>query len=206
MDNTAHITDEVLLAIERIVNILAPNFKFGCYELDDIKQQGRIFALEGLRRYDAKRPLPNFLYSHVRNRLINFRRDKSKHRNEPPCLLCHDRLADETDHPDGKFCSVYRTWQKQNHVKNQIFQPVSIDNVAEESFINKRTTPDNIVNITEKKEIFDIIDRHLPVELRSTYLKMKSGVSVPKAKRTEVEQTIIRILKWQNAADFQQKT
>ena len=40
-----------------------------------MKQQAAIFALEGLEKYDNKRPLENFLWTHVRNRLFNYKRE-----------------------------------------------------------------------------------------------------------------------------------
>ena len=42
--------EEVLSIIESVVNVLAFNFKFGYFDLDDMKQQGRMYALEALPR------------------------------------------------------------------------------------------------------------------------------------------------------------
>ena len=53
--------EDVLKIIERIVNRLSSKFKFGYYDIDDIKQEARIEALNGLAHYDEKRPLENFL-------------------------------------------------------------------------------------------------------------------------------------------------
>ena len=52
-----------------------------------MKQQAAIFALEGLEKYDNKRPLENFLWTHVRNRLFNYKRDNYQ-RPDKPCLSC----------------------------------------------------------------------------------------------------------------------
>ena len=53
--------DEVVQTINLIANRLAGKFKFGYHELEDMKQQARLFAWEGLENYDGVRPLENFL-------------------------------------------------------------------------------------------------------------------------------------------------
>src|SRR5690348_1481836 len=100
---------EVLEAIEKAVNALASSFTFGIYDIDDIKQQGRLYALQALatEKYDPSRPLPNFLYAHIRNRLINLKRDKL-HRNDPPCKEC---ASGEPCQPDG-HCKKFLEWRK----------------------------------------------------------------------------------------------
>ena len=60
---------------EKISKKLGYKFKFGYHSHEDMKQQAAIFALEGLKNYDYKRPLENFLWTHVRNRLFNFKRN-----------------------------------------------------------------------------------------------------------------------------------
>src|SRR3954453_8942961 len=88
---------DFLAAIEKVVGILASSFAFGYFEVEDIKQQARLFAIEAMKRYDPSRPLDNFLYAHIKNRLINFRRDKFR-RNDPPCLSCHMSIQGQTEH------------------------------------------------------------------------------------------------------------
>ena len=61
---------ELLDTIDIISTKLSYKFKFGYHELEDMKQQISIFALEGLQNYDYQRPLENFLWTHVRNRYI----------------------------------------------------------------------------------------------------------------------------------------
>ena len=48
--------NELLETIEVISKKLAYKFKFGYHELEDMKQQISIFAIEGLKNYDHKRP------------------------------------------------------------------------------------------------------------------------------------------------------
>ena len=76
--------NEFLKIVDIISKKLAYKFKFGYHEYDDMKQQISIFALEGLKNYDHKRPLENFLWTHVRNRLFNYKRDNYQ-RPDKPC-------------------------------------------------------------------------------------------------------------------------
>jgi len=39
-------SDEVLETIEKVVNNVASKYKFGYFDLDDIKQEGRVFAMK----------------------------------------------------------------------------------------------------------------------------------------------------------------
>ena len=91
MNNKKHknkITEQELLdTIDIITKKLAYKFKFGYHQIEDMKQQISIFALEGLENYDNKRPLENFLWTHVRNRLFNFKRDNYQ-RPDKPCKTC----------------------------------------------------------------------------------------------------------------------
>lgn len=186
--------EDVLAAIERVVSRLAPNFRFGYFTVEDIKQQGRLYALQGLSSgYDPSRPLESFIFSHVRNRLINYKRDNYK-RTDCPCRLCYGMMSGQSKHPDGKYCDKFLVWQKRNIKKQNILSPLDISNISDEC--EKRTrTESTIVQDAEIKEIVEIIDRELPVEYRAQYLQMKEGLSVPKAKRTEIEEKVNEILK-----------
>ena len=79
--------NELLNVIDIITKKLAYKFKFGYHDIEDMKQQISIFAIEGLKNYDHKRPLENFLWTHVRNRLFNYKRDNYQ-RPDKPCYSC----------------------------------------------------------------------------------------------------------------------
>lgn len=65
----------MLEIITTVAAKLAPKYTFGYYGVDDICQEGIIMGYEALPRYDNKRPLPNFIYVHINNRLKTFKRD-----------------------------------------------------------------------------------------------------------------------------------
>ena len=66
---------EVIDIITRVAKKLAPKFVFASYEAEDIEQEAFLMGVEGLERYDSNKPLENFMYAHINNRLKNFKRD-----------------------------------------------------------------------------------------------------------------------------------
>jgi DNA-directed RNA polymerase specialized sigma24 family protein len=185
--------DQVVQAINKVVAILAPSFVFGCYGLDDIKQEGRVFGLQAMAKYDPSRPLENFLYSHIRNRLINLRRDKY-HRNDPPCKLCQEAVANRTAHPDGRYCAKFLAWRKRNAAKANLMRPLDLEHVSDETEKNARRESD-VVEGAEVREALKLIDEGLPVELRATYLQMRAGQAVSKARKEQVVHAIRSLLR-----------
>lgn len=184
---------EVLKEIESIVRLLAPSFKFGCYTLEDIKQEARLYGLECLPRYDPSRKLAGFLYSHIRNRLNNLRRNEY-YCGECPCKLCKGRNDGCTKHDDKAYCEEYRTWIRKNARKQGVVVPNDIGCVDDEKesamwFIEDLTNNAFLAQILEK------IDRELPIAMRSTYLKMQDNVKgVPKNLREQVINKIKEII------------
>ena len=81
--------EELLSTIDIISKKLAYKFRFGYHEIEDMKQQISIFALEGMANYDHNRPLENFLWTHVRNRLFNTKETITKdQKNHALLVLC----------------------------------------------------------------------------------------------------------------------
>jgi DNA-directed RNA polymerase specialized sigma24 family protein len=184
---------EFLRATEKVTRMLCNSFKFGYYDINDIKQQAAVFAIEGMHAYDPSRPLDNFLYTHIRNRLINFRRDKYR-RNDPPCLDCHNSLPGETLHADKHYCERYQNWLDRNAAKQNILNPLDLQNISDDREPNTRSES-TVLDQLETDEILQMIDLKLDVELRSVYLQMRAGENVPKSKREAVERAIVEIVK-----------
>lgn len=166
---------EFLRAVDDASNLLAKSFAFGYYDEDDMRQQAYLFALEASwDKYDPKRPLANFLYSHIKNRFINFKRDKF-HRNDPPCTLC----STGTGHEGGALCKKYMSWRDRNASKRNLMRPDEFEEYAVPAPLKANSEYDMI----DIHEVDEMIDIHLPVELRSIYLRLKSGDAVSKSKR-----------------------
>jgi len=176
--------EQVMTAMNKAVALLAQTFSFGYFDSDDIRQEAYIFGLEALSRYDPSRPLENFLYSHIKNRLINFKRDKY-HRTDPPCKIC----AEHGKHPDGSVCTKYIAWKKRNSSKQNLMRPLDIQNLSDENEKSVRQSH-NIIDEATLTEARNLIDEHLSVELRSVYLRIRAGESVPKAKRVKLENAL----------------
>jgi DNA-directed RNA polymerase specialized sigma24 family protein len=179
---------QVIAIMEKVVSVLAPSFRFGHYDVDDIKQEGIYFAIQAMERYDESRPLENFLYSHVKNRLINLKRDKYR-RNDSPCPNCHNAIDGHTEHPDGQYCEKYISWRTRNMCKQSLMNPLDITSINYE-----RDTNHSAVYDVEVRELIELVDEFLPPDLRASLLQMRAGQSVPKSRRLEVERAVKQIL------------
>jgi hypothetical protein len=71
--------------------------------------------------------------------------------------------------------------------------PLDISNIDDENEKNTRRDSDIINNITIKEAIRKI-DIAIPIELRSSWLQLRHGVSVPKVRREKVISIINKIL------------
>ena len=177
--------DEFLKIVDIIAKKLAYKFKFGYHDFDDMKQQISIFALEGLKNYDHKRPLENFLWTHVRNRLFNYKRDNYQ-RSDKPCLSCplYDPHCKKSinqceQYPNKEDCSLYKSWTDRNSTKKNLMHLNTIDEIKD--YGNTFISDENLlVNSIETNELWKLIESHLTGEYRTLYLKIKSGNKVSK--------------------------
>lgn len=190
--------DEFLEVLNNISKRLAYKFHFGYHSIEDMKQQAAIFALEGLEKYDSSRPLENFLWTHVRNRLFNFKRDNYQ-RPDKPCLSCrfYDKHCVKSTNECTEFankndCEEYNAWFNRNNSKKNIMKPVAIEEVGDNSLTSVNL--DSVIDAVEKKQIFDILDKNIPAPFRETYLKLKHGDKVYKSDLQKILPVIKQIL------------
>jgi len=66
---------EVVDTILKIAKKIAHKYTFASYEVEDIEQEAFLIGVSGLNKYDQERPLENFMYVHINNRLKTFKRD-----------------------------------------------------------------------------------------------------------------------------------
>ena len=168
--------EQVLQTIQKVVQRVAHKYKFAYYDYDDICQEGFLIAMEGLDRYDGRRPLENFLAVHVSNRLKNFKRDN----------FCRQ----ETISPSGNYRS---SWENRNNSKRFLMEPLDISNIRDEHE-SKMSMGDDFVIDIENKEIVNIINRHMDISMRSDYLRMLDGVYVPKPRRIQIIEVVHQII------------
>jgi DNA-directed RNA polymerase specialized sigma24 family protein len=174
--------DEFLKVVDIISKKLAYKFKFGYHDYEDMKQQISIFALEGLKSYDHKRPLENFLWTHVRNRLFNYKRDNYQ-RPDKPCLSCplhKPNLPSQCEkYANKNDCELYYSWSQRNSTKKNLMHLTTIDEVKD--YGNAFSSDENsLINSISTNEILSLVEKHLIGDERVTYLKVKSGSKVSK--------------------------
>jgi DNA-directed RNA polymerase specialized sigma24 family protein len=177
---------EFLNIVDIIAKKLAYKFKFGYHDFDDMKQQISIFALEGLKNYDSKRPLENFLWTHVRNRLFNYKRDNYQ-RPDKPCLSCplydpHCKKSTSAceEYSNKDDCSLYSSWINRNNTKKNLMHLTTIDEVKDygNAFSSDESS---LFNNIATNEILKLCETYLTGEDRIIYLRVKGGAKVSKS-------------------------
>jgi len=199
--------EEVLHIIERAVSYLAPSFKFGYFDIDDMKQEGTIFCIEALPSFnfkksnqdDVKDALLTFLKTHVRWRFLNMRR-KSLTRLEPPlcdCELCKEDSANRLD------CKKYSNWVQRNMAKRSLMEPFDVDEIHTRDV----SFEDNFNEKVLSTDIINILNQHIPASIRTDYRMFIDGVKIPKNKRDNLIQHMKEILsehyEWRGDEDGQ---
>lgn len=174
--------EEFLIVLDNISKRLGHKFKFGYHSYEDMKQQAAIFALEGLEKYDNKRPLENFLWTHVRNRLFNYKRDNYQ-RPDKPCFTCpfYDAQCKKSTNQCVEFsnkndCELYNSWELRNNNKKNIMKPVGIEDVKDYGSYNK--SKGDVLDLVLNQEIIDLLDEKIPQAYRETYLRLKYGEKI----------------------------
>lgn len=191
---------EFLTVLDNISKRLGHKFKFGYHDFDDMKQQAAIFAIEGLEKYDNSRPLENFLWTHVRNRLFNYKRNNYQ-RPDKPCLTCpfYDKLLKNSTSGCSQFsnkddCELYSGWLARNNTKKNIMVPQHIDNTSEA--VRNNHLSNNPLLIQENKEIITFLDSKIvKPEYREIYLKLKNGTKINKPSLDKLKDHISELMK-----------
>ena len=154
---------ELVSIINKVVEQVAPSFKFGYYDLNDIKQEARLYALESLSGYDKCRGgLEGFLYRCIKFKLLNLHRKHLRRSDAPDC-----------DKDDKR----YKNWEKRNKVKKSLSSPVDITNVL----LNGKC--EDVSESIAKSELINMIEDNLEISLRSDFLRLLDGATVPKQRR-----------------------
>jgi len=185
--------EQFLQVLENISKRLVYKFKFGYHDIEDMKQQAAIFALEGLEKYDHTRPLENFLWTHVRNRLFNYKRNNYQ-RPDKPCLTCplYDpnlkvSLSGCSKYVDKNECELYRSWYNRNTNKKNIMKPSHIDYDI--------PNPSSVLDIISDNEIIKFLDKHIYPGYREVYLRLKHGEKITKQKLSKLQNHIAFLMK-----------
>lgn len=187
--------EDFLRVLDNISKRLGHKFRFGYHDFDDMKQQAAIFAIEGLEKYDNSRPLENFLWTHVRNRLFNYKRNNYQ-RPDKPCLTCpffdkHFRcsLNQCEKFTDKSECELYVAWSDRNESKKNIMQPHQIEDESSLGSYNR-----NFVDSISDKELIIFLDQNIESEYREDYLRLKHGEKVTKNKLQKLQNHVLQLI------------
>jgi hypothetical protein len=187
--------EAIMGVVQRVARCVSHSFIYGYHSREDVEQDAVVFALEVLETdvYDVSRPLENFLHIHVRNQLSNELR-KHYMRLEPPCTCC------DSYNPPPFPCKKWLDWKARNESKQNLMRPLDMSNVSDEHESRMRTAS-SVVDDAVSNEVLNKIDRALPVELRSDYLRMRDHVVIPKARRQRVREAVLAILQEEGQPD-----
>jgi hypothetical protein len=180
---------EIARIVLEVSRNISPAFKFGYHTRGDMAQTAAVFALEILEHedvYDVSRPLAGFLYIHIRNRLSNYRRNNYI-RTERPCQCCDPYI------PPINPCDKWVAWNNRNIKKQNLMRPLNVYGIADEHERNMREVC-TVEEDASVNELMTLIDERLDVDLRDDYLKLKNGVSIPKARKQKVRDAIMEII------------
>jgi DNA-directed RNA polymerase specialized sigma24 family protein len=156
--------DYVVNVITKISKRLAPKYIFAGYDVDDIEQEAFMIGVLGLEKYDPSRPLENFIYTHINNRLKTFKRDNYYRMDYgSPAQKIQDR-------------------------KKSLLEPVPLDTIYSACY-SSNTLDEAYIN-----EILELIDRKLPSHLRRDYLKLQSNSPLPKNRKAHIIEIIENII------------
>lgn len=155
--------------LSNLVKAVSSKFSFFGYPREDIEQECWIEVMKGLDKYDENRPLNKFMYTHLKNRMLNIKR-RCFHRTPPPCNLCHSAFLEKTTPPHaGLFCKEYLKWKCDYETKINIYSPQNWDEPPDALYCN---------NDTEVNDLYNLIDKQLPPIYRTDYLRMISGIKI----------------------------
>tara|TARA_R100000988_G_scaffold66468_1_gene33863 strand:+ start:1458 stop:1946 length:489 start_codon:yes stop_codon:yes gene_type:complete len=153
-----------------------------------MKQQAALFAWEGIEEsWDDNRPLENFLWIHVRNRLYNFKRNNYG-RPEKPCDSCPLYVNHECTKFDNMMdCHLYKGWTDRNTAKRNLMSSYST--------VYEKEQNTNALDDLFTREVIGIIDQELHVQFREDWIRFINNLRLPKARRDRMLEEVVIILK-----------
>lgn len=181
------ITEENFLQVVNIIsNGMKESYSFGYYDPADIAQECYVFAIDALPKYDTnKGSLYTFLSVHIKRRLLNLRRNKLA-RPQLPCLDCQ---ACETEE-ERLRCQKYLKYKKRNDRKRSLMESAELNDF---DISNTSTIPPSY-SFLLNTELMCLIDKNLPISLRSDYRRFLEGAKLSKKKRTHLINIIKEII------------
>lgn len=172
--------EEFLAAFDSVIVKLVKKFTFNIYDVDDIRQEAFLIASEGVFNFNPAYnvPLESFLYTHLYNRLINFKRDNYL-RRENNCQECRNI---------SKVCARCEQRERLNMTKKSILEPANIESLAHPTFINEYEK-----KVDQETIISEILRRLTPLQVQDFY-KIRDGVRINNNKKKRIIEIIQEIM------------
>lgn len=143
---------------QKVIERICYKYTFGPYDVDDIRQEALIFALEAMDEWDGSRPLENFLAVVLPNRLKNLKRDE-----------------------------YFRPGPNKFSDKKKALMETS-------TYYDNETYDEQFAETMGSKHAVDLVLDKLPISIRSDFLRLANGVSVPKVRKEKVYEAVREIL------------
>lgn len=195
-----HTEQSVLDDINGVLNGLVRDFRFGYYDEDDLRQEGFIFAHEALPRFDPTKDcaLRSFLWTHIRNRFVNLRRNKL-HRNSVPCLNCQNQCADISNNTCSNFddiseCPKWSGWNSRNQAKRNLMESYDASNTSTNTIGMQPSNDMDICTSLSRTELLQYVSEQIPLALRADYCRVLEGARLTKARRDIVVAAVKTII------------
>lgn len=181
---------EILDVLDNVANRLADRFRFSYHTRDDLYQEAVILGIEALPKYKPGRPLENFLFIHVKNRLCTFKRDRYvRPASDKPCyhkcpFNCYVKKDDYCGHYEGAGlskmdCDIYAAWVNRNTAKQNIKDALHYSQVKPDNEPNMSYEVD-FINAVDGREILEKVEKKLPVEFMKDFQCLVAGIEIPK--------------------------
>ena len=195
-----NVTEEQLIQIvKKVTKNLVHKIQFSYFTPEDLQQEAFIEGLKGLKSWDGKRPLENFLAVHIKNRLLNLKR-RNFSRHEPPCQKCPFScpkskvfISECELFTDKNDCEKWAGWIERNKVKENIAKPSNIHILSDEEE-GAIQCNDDLDNYVDGAILRERIEDELPIEFRADFLRLLSGATVQKHKLAKLKDKIREIL------------
>lgn len=104
---------------------------------------------------------------------------------ERPCKCCV--TFGDPENP----CKRYVEWRKRNKTKQALMRPVDVSILPEQARKENSCVHEDML----LSELEQLIDMKLPLELRSDYIRMRSGVQISLTRRVRVQTAVTELLK-----------
>ena len=144
--------------------------------------------------YEGVSPLENFLWTHVRNRLYNFKRNNFG-RPDKPCDTCPFQdlsCASECEEYSNRLdCELYKGWFERNSTKKGLMNISKLE-------IDTYDKEDNVAHILDRKQLFNTVDQAMPIHYREDWLRFVNRLRLPKPRREKVIELIHEIIEEKN--------